>query len=132
MTLRPKVYGSLGLLLLTGAIVWVWKVRPSWLPGVPTAKAASQGSPSEKKPEKEATPVELSTARRGEISSFITATANLRALREVAVATQAEGIVLKVLAEEGDFVQEGRLLCRIDDTQHRIHLELAQEKLAQA
>src|SRR6185295_13102017 len=60
------------------------------------------------------------------------ATANLRALREIAVTTQAEGIVQKVSAEEGDTVQQGQLLCQLDDTQLRIRLELTEEKLAQA
>ena len=70
--------------------------------------------------------------KRSEISAFLSSTANLRALREVTVATQAEGIVQKVLAEEGDFVKEGQVLCTLDDAPVRIRLELAQEKLAQA
>jgi membrane fusion protein (multidrug efflux system) len=131
VSLRLRVYGLLVLILLAGAGIWLWKTKPSWLPGA-AAKAASKGEQKDKKGEKEAVPVELATAKTGEISSFITATANLRPLREVAVATQAEGIVQKVLAEEGDFAKEGQLLCQLDDTQHKIRLELAQEKLAQA
>jgi RND family efflux transporter MFP subunit len=102
------------------------------MPFTASAKAAAPAENKDKKNEKEATPVELATARVGEISSFVTATANLRAVRDVAVATQAEGIIHKVIAEEGDFVNEGQLLCQIDDTQHRIRLDLSQEKLAQA
>ncbi|MEX2262967.1 MAG: efflux RND transporter periplasmic adaptor subunit [Bryobacteraceae bacterium] len=132
MTVRTKVYGSLGFLLLAGAGVFVWKVKPSWLPGLATAKAAVAGKGEQNKGQKEAVPVELATARLGEISAFVTATANLRALRDVAIATQAEGIVESVLVEEGDTVKEGQLLCRLDDTLHRIRLELAREKLAQA
>jgi len=131
MTLRAKVYGLLGCVVLSAAAFWAWKTKPAWLPSL-TAKAANSSNTKEKKAEKEATPVELATARRGEISAFVAATANLRALRDVAVATQAEGIVQKVLAEEGDFVNEGQLLSQLDDTQLRIRLELAQEKLEQA
>ncbi len=53
-------------------------------------------------------------------------------MREVSVATQAEGIVQRVLAEEGDFVKDGQVLCTLDDTPVRIKLKLAEEKLAQA
>ena len=81
--------------------------------------------PKGKKPDKEATPVELALVKRGEIAAFLSSTANLRALREVTVSTQAEGIVQKVLAEEGDFVKEGQVLCLLDDTQVRIKLQLA-------
>ena len=76
--------------------------------------------------------MELALVKRGEISAFLSSTANLRALREVTVATQAEGIVQKVLAEEGDFVKDGQVLCTLDDTPVRIKLTLAEEKLAQA
>jgi RND family efflux transporter MFP subunit len=50
----------------------------------------------------------------------------------VTVSTQAEGIVQKVLTEEGDFVKEGQVLCLLDDAPVRIRLRLAQEKLEQA
>ena len=132
MNLRAKVYGLIGFVLLAGASVYVWRAKPAWLPGIAAAKAASTSKEAENKGQKDAIPVELATARSGEISSFVTATANLRALRDVAVATQAEGIVQTVRAEEGDAVKEGQLLCQLDDTQHRIRLELAKEKLAQA
>jgi len=128
MTVRTKVYSLLGVLLVAGAAGAVWKFKPAWLKGVPAANAAA---PDPNAP-KEATPVQLAIAKSGEISSFITATANLRALRELSVATQAEGIVQKVLVEEGDTVDQGQLLCQLDDTQLNIRLKLAQEKLEQA
>src|SRR5262245_35143798 len=99
MTARVKVYGLL-VIVAVAAGISVWKTKPSWLPGMPSANAATPDQGKDQA--KEATPVELATAKVGEISSFISATANLRALREVAIATQAEGIVKEVLAEEGD------------------------------
>jgi RND family efflux transporter MFP subunit len=62
----------------------------------------------------------------------VSSTANIRALRDVAVATQIEGIVSRVLTEEGDFVKEGQTLATIDDTQLKIKLQLAEEKQEQA
>jgi membrane fusion protein (multidrug efflux system) len=130
MSLRLKVYGLLAILALAGGGAYLYKAKPTWFGSVAQAKGtdAQKG----KKPDKEATPVELAVVKRSEISAFLSSTANLRALREVTVATQAEGIVQKVLAEEGDFVKDGQVLCTLDDTPVRIKLTLSEEKLAQA
>jgi membrane fusion protein (multidrug efflux system) len=130
LSLRFKVYSVLVLLAVAGAGAYVYKTRPKWLPAV--VQAGATKADNEKKQEKEATPVELAVANRKEISAFLTSTANLRALRDVAVSTQAEGVVEKVLVEEGDFVKEGQVLCTLDDAQLKIRLNLAEEKLAQA
>jgi membrane fusion protein (multidrug efflux system) len=132
MSVRRRVYGFLGLVVLAGAGIALWRTKPSWMPGIRAASAATTSAKKDSKAEKEATPVEVATVRRGQISSFVTGTANIRALRDVAVATQAEGIVQQVLVEEGDHVENGQLLCQLEETQLRIRLELAQEKLAQA
>jgi membrane fusion protein, multidrug efflux system len=134
MSLRVKVYGVLALAALLGVGAYLFKNPPKLFAATADAKSKS-GQDAKKKDgdkPKEETPVELATAVRGEISSFITSTGNHRALRDIAVATQAEGIVQKVLAEEGDFVKEGQVLCVLDDTQLRIRLALATEKLEQA
>ena len=74
----------------------------------------------------------LEAARKGPISSFLTSTSNLRPLRDVVLTTQATGVVKEVLVEEGDRVENGRLLCRLDDTELLIRLKLNEQKLAQA
>ena len=130
MSLRLKVYGLLVFVALLGGGFYVYKTKPAWL-GVSVAQAKDADKGKDDK-QKEATPVELAVAKRSEISAFLSSTANLRALREVTVATLAEGIVQKVLAEEGDFVKEGQILASLDDQPVRIRLRLAEEKLAQA
>jgi RND family efflux transporter MFP subunit len=70
--------------------------------------------------------------KTGEIAASVSSSGNLRALRDVALATQAEGIVQRVMAEEGDFVKEGQALVQLDEKPLRIRLELSKEKLAQA
>jgi RND family efflux transporter MFP subunit len=130
MNLRVKVYGSLALVAVLAGGGYLYKSKPDLFGSVAQAKT---GATNEKdKKEKEATPVELATAKRSPISAYVASTANIRALRDVAVASQLEGIAAKVLAEEGDFVNEGQVLCTLDDTQLRIRLQLAEEKLAQA
>jgi RND family efflux transporter MFP subunit len=96
------------------------------------AKGGNRGQEKKKDDGKDASPVELIVAKRDKISSYLTSTANLRALREVDVASQAEGVVKAVLVEEGDFVKPGQVMCQLDDTELKIRLELAKERLAQA
>jgi hypothetical protein len=88
MTERTKVYGFLLLLALLGGGGYL--VRHFM-----TAQAASKGSNSGKDKDKksdgkDAVPVELAPANRDRISAYLTASANLRALREVDVASQTK------------------------------------------
>ena len=124
------MYGLLAVLAFSAPVRMCTRRKPAWFGSVAQAKGSEDSKG--KNSGKEATPVELALVKRGEIAAFLSSTANLRALREVTVSTQAEGIVEKVLAEEGDFVKEGQVLCSLDDTQVKIKLQLAQEKLAQA
>src|SRR5262245_6747502 len=130
MSLRLRVYSILALLALLGGAGYLYKAKPQWIPGVAQAKGSNDKN--DKKQDKDATPVELAVASRGPISSFVSSTANLRALRDVAVSAQTEGLVDKLLAEEGDFVKEGQVLCSLDTAQLKIRLQLSEEKLAQA
>ncbi|HYZ83308.1 MAG TPA: efflux RND transporter periplasmic adaptor subunit [Bryobacteraceae bacterium] len=134
MNLRLKVYGSVALLVLGGAGWYLFKTKPSLFPGVAQASAKSgpNDKDSKKEKEKEAVPVELAAAQKSAISSFVSATANLRALREVAVSSELDGVVAKIHAEEGDFAQSGQLLATLDDRQLKIQLRLAEEKFEQA
>lgn len=94
------------------------------------ADAAEEGKDAEGDQD-EAVPVAVEMAVRGPISHSLASTANLRARREVEVATQAAGTVTAVRVEEGDFVKEGQTLCSLDDRELRIELELAGQRLAQ-
>ena len=129
MNLRTRVYGTLMLLALAGGGFYLYKTKPGWLTSIVQANATT---PGKDKKEKEATPVEVAVAKRSEIAAFLSSTANLRAMRDVAVSIQTEGIVQKVLVEEGDFVKEGQVLCTLDDKHLQLRLELAIEKRAQA
>jgi membrane fusion protein (multidrug efflux system) len=129
MSLRLKVYGLIAILALAGGGFYFYKTKPAWFGAVAQANASGDKSKAQ---EKESTPVELAVAKRSEIAAFLSATANLRALRDVTVSTQAEGIVHKVLAEEGDYVKEGQVLCTLDNAPVQIRLTLAEEKLEQA
>lgn len=128
---RVKVYAFLGVLAAAGGIFWAGK-QYKLFGGTASAKSDSKKKDGAKKGEAEAVAVELAMAKAGNLAVNVSSSGNLRALRDIVVSTQAEGIVQRVLAEEGDYVEEGRLLAQIDDRPIRIRLELAKERLAQA
>lgn len=130
--MRAKVYVFLlTIAVLCGAGWWANK-NYDLKEFPPKARAASKDA--EKKGEKkedEPTPIEVEAAVKGAIASRIRSTANLRALRDVTLQSQTQGVVTSIAVEEGDFVQAGQLLCRLDDRELQINLELARQRLAQ-
>ena len=131
MNPRTKVYGFLLLLaLLGGGGYFVWQ----YMAARAAAKAnnSNKGDKDKAGDAKDTAPVQLATASRDRISAYLTSSANLRALREVDVSSQTEGVVKAVMVEEGDLVKEGQVLCQVDDTELQLRLQLAKERLAQA
>ncbi|HSR69593.1 MAG TPA: efflux RND transporter periplasmic adaptor subunit [Acidobacteriota bacterium] len=129
MSTRKKVYG---LLLLVVAVVALGAGAMYFLAEVDASAADQQQAEAEKAKAEQVTPVQLATVKTDAISSFLSATANLRPLREVEVVNRGDGLVKRVLVQEGAYVREGDLLVKLDDTQHQIRLETAQKQLAQA
>ena len=129
MNIRVKVYGFIAILVLA---LGAWYVAAKYYPGDDVAKADSEADGGKGDAEEASVPVQLETARKGPISAFLTSTSNLRPLRDVVLTSQATGVVKKVLVEEGDRVENGRLLCLLDDTELLIRLKLTEQKQAQA
>jgi len=75
--------------------------------------------------EKAPIPVEVVEVGQGEISSYLSATANLVAENQVRVLSEAQGRVRQVLVEEGDFVQRGQALAYLAREDAQILLEKA-------
>ncbi len=139
-SVRTRVYIFVAVIALIGAADYF--TAPYWSDSGGAALASSgdasgDGPQADEKgkegeEEEDIVPVQLVTAEAGAISSYLSATANLRALREVEVVSQTEGLLMQLSAEEGDFVREGQVLCRLDDSQLQIRLRSARQKLAQA
>ena len=127
MNLRSKVY--LFLASLTAVSVGGYFIQQQYFNG---KKADASSEEAKKKAEQDTVPVELSTATLGPISSYLSSTANLRAMREVQVASLTAGVVSTLHVEEGDVVGKGDLLCRLDDSELQIRLKLAEQRMAQA
>ncbi len=132
MTKRKKVYGFLALVVLlavSGILVNQHVTSNSAETGTNIAARTEEGAEDG---QDDGVPVELATVVQGDIASLLTATANLRALREVDVAAQVDGVVKRVLVEEGDSVRAGQVLCELDDIPLHIRLQSARQRLAQA
>lgn len=80
-----------------------------------------QGGPPELPP----VPVEASTAKRGEISSYLVATATLEPERRADVVAKVSGLVEKLFVEEGHWVREGDVLAQLDDERLKIQVDQA-------
>lgn len=84
-----------------------------------------RGKPGDKKPEAEAVAVEVSKVAKRSIAASYSGTANLEAPVEAQVVAKTSGVMLQLLAEEGDLVKAGQVLARIDPDRPRLEMERA-------
>lgn len=131
--MRAKVYLFVLIVAVVSGGFWWANSNYDLKEWPPKARAATKAAAKKAAAAKadEPVPIEIEPAVRGAIASRIRSTANLRALRNVTLQPRTQGVVTQVAVEEGDFVQEGQLLCRLDDRELLINLELARQRLAQ-
>lgn len=82
-----------------------------------------EGKEGEKKIE--AVPVEVAAVAKRPISASYAGTANLEAPDEAQVVAKTSGVLLQLMAEEGDQVKAGQVLARIDPDRPRLEMERA-------
>lgn len=92
-----------------------------------TTAQAEKGKTDEKKVE--AVPVEVAAVAKRPIAARFTGTANLEAPGEAQVVAKTSGVLLQLLAEEGDQVKAGQVLARIDPERPRLEMERARATL---
>jgi len=92
----------------------------------------SADAKAEEEEEEERVPVEVAALQRGPMENVIRSTASLEAEREVAVYSEAARRVQQILVEEGDLVQKGQVLLRLQDAEQRSALARAQTDLKKA
>jgi len=110
--IRPIVI-SISALVIVGLVVW-WLNQPKPI-AVRTVLARETGSSSN------------SVDR-----TVLNASGYVTARRAATVASKVTGKVMEVLVEEGMHVKEGQVLARIDDTNVKASLKLAEAQLASA
>ena len=101
--MRAKVYIFLLTVAALGGGAW-WANQNydlgKWPPEARADKKAAEKKKAEEKAA-EPVPVEIEAAVRGEIASRIRSTANLRALRDVTLKPQTQGVVTKIGRRRG-------------------------------
>lgn len=80
----------------------------------------------------QAVPVDVTVLQRGAIESVIRATATLEAENQVGVVAEAARRVTELRVEEGNRVQRGQVLLRLQDAEQRTALKRAEFNLAKA
>jgi membrane fusion protein, multidrug efflux system len=88
----------------------------------PMARKAAEGPA--------AVTVQTATVHAGAIQARHAATTTLEAEREARVVAEVGGIVVEVLAEEGDRVRQGQLLARLDPDRARLEVLRAEATVA--
>ena len=76
-----------------------------------------------------AIPVETSVASRGTISAYYSTTATLEAEEEAQVVAKVRGTVKELNVEEGDYVETGQVLTRLEDEQLEIEAQRARSTM---
>ncbi len=70
-------------------------------------------------------PIEVTTVTPRAISTYYQTTATLEPEKRVDILTKISGEVREILVEEGDFVKEGGVLCKLQDDELRVALDEA-------
>jgi membrane fusion protein (multidrug efflux system) len=75
--------------------------------------------------EKLSVPVEAATVSSGDMAAFYSGTASLEADEQAIVVSQITGVVLQIHAEEGDFVEAGQVLVKVETDRYALEVEKA-------
>lgn len=70
-----------------------------------------------------AIPVEAATVENGDMAAFYTGTATLEADKRAVVVAQITGVVLKINAEEADYVEAGDVLAVVEPDRYALEVE---------
>lgn len=88
--------------------------------------ASAQNPMARKAEAPAAVTVQTATVHAGAIQARHLATTTLEAEREARIVAEVGGIVLEVLAEEGDRVRQGQVLARLDPDRARLEVQRAE------
>jgi len=72
-----------------------------------------------------AIPVETARVAASDVAAVYSGTATLEADERAAVVARITGVVLEILAEEGEYVEAGQVLARVDRDRYRLEVEKA-------
>jgi RND family efflux transporter MFP subunit len=122
MTARRRaiwMWSALGLLLALGVVAGVMLVA---------RRADGNGAPKKKKGDEPtaASPVEITEVHRGRIATYLTTTTTLEPRNSATLVAKRTGEVKALIAEEGQWVEKGAVLARLEDEAARLAVERAE------
>jgi membrane fusion protein (multidrug efflux system) len=88
--------------------------------------ATASGKGKGKETAAAASPVELAQVGKGGIATYLTGTTTLEARSTATLVASRPGRVVDLRAEEGQWVEKGAVLARLDDTEARLKVERAE------
>lgn len=96
-------------------------------------KDESQDQPLEAfRGEVAATPVRIAKAEKRTFDYLINASGKIEAAEQVKVIAERPGYLIELTVKEGDFVEKGKILARLDQTESLLNLEKAKIELKNA
>lgn len=96
---------------------------------VAACQQGDQKDSEEETNETPAIPVEISSAKRGDIYAVYSGTAPIEAFEDATVIAKVGGEVRAIMVEEGDDVVTGQLLARLDGDRLRLEMQQSQANL---
>jgi membrane fusion protein (multidrug efflux system) len=118
VTRRPRrvwLWSVLGVLVVAGGIGGVFLAR----------NAVGNGKKKNDKAGPPAAPVELTVVQRGSISTWLQTTTSLEPENSAVLVARGQGEVVKIQVEEGQWVEQGAILAKLEDTEARLAVERA-------
>jgi membrane fusion protein (multidrug efflux system) len=76
-----------------------------------------------------AIPVETAEVKNSDVAAFYSGTTTIESDEQAVVVSQITGVVLEIKAEEGEFVQAGTLLARVEPDRYRLEVQRNQAAL---
>jgi len=120
---RRTLLWTMGAVVLVAAGIGVVMIARS---ASGKANASGKGKGKDKETAAPASPVELAQVGKGGISTFLTGTTTLEARSTATLVASRAGRVVELRAEEGQWVEKGAVLARLDDTEARLAVERAE------
>lgn len=90
---------------------------------------ANGNEDAEAEEEKVRIPVQVESVRLGGVTAAYEGTATLEAEREATVVARTSGVLMELRVEEGDKVERGQVLARLDADRHRLEVAQARAQL---
>ncbi len=95
-----------------------------------TACSEPEAKEEDKKVAEFAIPVMVANIERKDVSSNFHTTATLESRNEADIITRVTGIIEELTVEEGDYVEKGQLLAKVDARRYQLALDKAEAELA--